>query len=118
AACAYSICSKVFKEEDTAKLNIYADRAIRLIKESVSKGYSNYSQMQADADLDPIRETEGFTRIMKAGNLELRYAAVWNTSNDGVKINLRARRLAQFHELRQVLFRFIGFAHSSMENRS
>jgi tetratricopeptide (TPR) repeat protein len=82
AACAYSIASGVFKETDATKSKVYADRAISLITQSISKGYSSYSHMQADADLDHIRQQNGFIEIMQAGNLDLRYAAVWNPSSE------------------------------------
>jgi formylglycine-generating enzyme required for sulfatase activity len=86
AACAYSITSGAFKDTDATKSNVFADRAVSLITLAVSKGYSNYSHMQEDADLDPIRQHDGFIQIMKAGNLGLRYSAVWNTSTDFVSM--------------------------------
>ena len=82
AARAYSVASGVFKETDADKSKVYADRAISLITQAISNGYSNYLQMQADADLDPIRQQKGFIEIMQAGKLDLRYAAVWNPSSE------------------------------------
>ena len=48
AACAYSLASEAIKAKDTAKSKAYADRAVALLKQAVSNGYSNYSHVQTD----------------------------------------------------------------------
>ncbi|MEZ6127574.1 MAG: SUMF1/EgtB/PvdO family nonheme iron enzyme [Planctomycetaceae bacterium] len=60
---------------------LYADRAVALLERAIEAGYSNYSHMQEDPDLDPIRDHGGFLALMKPGNLDLRYTAVWNESS-------------------------------------
>ncbi|MCH8073937.1 MAG: SUMF1/EgtB/PvdO family nonheme iron enzyme, partial [Proteobacteria bacterium] len=81
AACAYSLCSGVFKEKDAAKSKVYADRAVALINKAIAKEYNNDSLLLTDADLDPIREVDGFMAILNALNIDRRYAAVWQTSS-------------------------------------
>jgi formylglycine-generating enzyme required for sulfatase activity len=53
-----------------------ADRAIALLEAAIANGYSDYSHMQEDADLDPIRELPAFAALMKAGHIERSYSAV------------------------------------------
>jgi len=80
AACAYSIASKVVAEDEPAKSNLYADRAVSLLKEAVANGYNNYSHMQTDPDLDPIHDHPGYQELLSKGQLDHRYAAVWQVS--------------------------------------
>ena len=80
AASAYSIVSGIYHEKDIARSKVYAERAVSLIRQAVEQGYSDFSRMQTDADLDPIRDVKGFIDIMQASNVGLRYAAVWNNS--------------------------------------
>jgi formylglycine-generating enzyme required for sulfatase activity/tRNA A-37 threonylcarbamoyl transferase component Bud32/tetratricopeptide (TPR) repeat protein len=81
AARAYSIASKTFLETDTAKSNTYSNRAVSLIKEAVSRGFLDYSQMQNDAALDPIREVKAFSEFAQA-EFGIRYTGVWNASTE------------------------------------
>lgn len=80
AACAYSIASKVVAEDEPAKSKLYADRAVSLLKEAVANGYNNYSHMQTDPDLDPLHDHPGYQELLSKGDLDCRYAAVWNVS--------------------------------------
>ena len=80
SACAYSVASGVYEEQDVTKANLYADRAVGLLERAIEAGYSNYSHMQEDPDLDTLRDHDGFLELMKPGNLDLRYTAVWNES--------------------------------------
>ena len=77
AACAYSLASQALGRKDPAKRRVLADRAIGVLKTAIENGYSDYSHMQEDADLDPIRGLPAFGEIMKAGHLDRSYAAVW-----------------------------------------
>ena len=80
AACVYSVVSGAYGAQDIARSKVYAERAVSLIRQAVDHGYGDFSHMQIDADLDPIRDVKGFTDIMQASNVDLRYAAVWNNS--------------------------------------
>jgi hypothetical protein len=76
AACAYSVASQVVGGKDAARAKKYADRAVALLQQAIANGYWNYSHMQADPDLDPIRGQLG--TILKPGSLERRYTAAWH----------------------------------------
>ena len=78
-ACAYSIGSGVFRDKDADKSKVYVERAIALLADAVTHGYHNFSHIQIDADLDPIRHHAGFLEITK-GPPDRRYATIWQTS--------------------------------------
>ena len=77
AACAYSVASQVAADKQAAKSKIYAERAVALLKQAVTNGYSDYSHMQTDPDLDPLHEHAAFQELLAKGQLDRRYAAVW-----------------------------------------
>jgi formylglycine-generating enzyme required for sulfatase activity len=78
AACAYALASQAIGRNDAAKGRALAVRATSVLKGAVESGYSNYSRMQEDVDLDPIRGRPEFGEIMKAGHVERAYAAIWS----------------------------------------
>lgn len=80
SACAYSVASAVYEEQDVTKAKLYADRAVGLLARAIEAGYSDYSHIQEDPDLDPLRDHDGYLELMRSGNLGLRYTAVWKES--------------------------------------
>jgi Sulfatase-modifying factor enzyme 1 len=50
-----------------------------LLREAVKNDDADFGKMDEDADLDPVRDEPAFAEIMKAGNVERRYAAVWSS---------------------------------------
>ena len=77
AACACALASQALAGKDRAKSQALSERATRLLRMAIQNGYADYKHMQADDDLDPIRELPAFAEIMKAGHLERSYSAVW-----------------------------------------
>ena len=80
ATCACSLVSQIIGKKDTSKAKSYADRAVALLKDDVAAGHTDYLHMQTDPDLDPLREHPGFLDILKAGRLDRRYTAIWQSS--------------------------------------
>ena len=80
ATCAYSRASQAVAKKDAGKAKLYADRAVALLEDAVTVGYSDYRHIAIDPDLDPVRGHPGFLEIQKGGRLECRYAAVWHSS--------------------------------------
>ena len=76
-ACAYALASQAYAKTDQAKSRNHAERAIHLLQAAIRNGYSNYSHMQEDSDLDPLRDLPAFAEIMKGGHPDRRYTAVW-----------------------------------------
>jgi tetratricopeptide (TPR) repeat protein len=60
AACVYSLTSK----EDEKDL----PRAVKLLRESLRKGYANLRRMATDPDLEPLRATGEFQEIRRAAD--------------------------------------------------
>jgi formylglycine-generating enzyme required for sulfatase activity len=81
AACAYSIASRALAGKDQAKSEWYSKRAVVLLRAAIQKGYTDYGQMREDADLDPLRKLPAFAEVMKAGQMDRQYRAVW-TNDD------------------------------------
>lgn len=77
AACAYAIAAKALRKTDVTKSKTHADRAVALLKQAVSSGYTDYAHMQTDSDLDPIREHPGFVALMTTAHLDHRYCSVY-----------------------------------------
>ena len=118
AACAYSIASKVFEGKDAAKSKVFANRAVALIRQAIENGYNNYSHMEDNSDLDPIREHPDFQKIIQGGNLDVRYAVVWNPStkfesqeSHGLSA---AKHLVRCHELQSQGYRMVSVSTASI----
>ncbi len=65
-----------------ARPRAYTDRAVALLQEAVAHGYSNYTHMQTDEDLEPLHAHAGFGALLRQGSLDRHYAAVWHGSAD------------------------------------
>jgi formylglycine-generating enzyme required for sulfatase activity/tetratricopeptide (TPR) repeat protein len=78
AACVYSIASDAVVKKEPTRAKSYADRAIALLKQAISQGFSNYLHMETDSDLDPIRQHAGYKELLKGAGLDRRYTAVWH----------------------------------------
>ena len=78
AACAYAIASDAVVKKEPTRANSYADRAIALLKQAISHGYSDYLHMETDSDLDPLRQHAGYKELLKGAGLDRRYTAVWH----------------------------------------
>jgi eukaryotic-like serine/threonine-protein kinase len=79
AARAFSLVSKATSRFDKTKGRQLAERCLQLIRELVKNDEADFSKMDEDADLDPIRDDPAFSEIMKAGHPDRRYAAVWSS---------------------------------------
>ncbi|MFK8112563.1 MAG: SUMF1/EgtB/PvdO family nonheme iron enzyme [Rubripirellula sp.] len=80
AARAYSVASGHLRERGITSAKVFASRAISLLKEAIDQGYVDFTKLENDADLDPIRDARGFGDILQTGQRSLRYAAVWNNN--------------------------------------
>jgi formylglycine-generating enzyme required for sulfatase activity len=81
AACAYALASQLVATKEATLSKAYAERAVALLRAAVANGYSNYYwHMQADPDLDPIREQPGFRALLESGKQGWPYAALWQAS--------------------------------------
>ncbi len=56
------------------------DRACRLIEEAVRDRDVEFSRMDVDPALDPIRDDAAFTSLMSASVVDRRYAVVWSSA--------------------------------------
>ena len=77
AACA-SRWRRVPRPRQSRHREERAARAVDLLQEAIRIGYSDYDHIQADADLDPIRNLPAFAAIMRQGQTDRRYGAVWS----------------------------------------
>ena len=59
-ACVYSVASGKIADKKAE----YADRAMELLHKAIKVGYKNADHMKNDSDLDPLREREGFKKLM------------------------------------------------------
>jgi formylglycine-generating enzyme required for sulfatase activity/serine/threonine protein kinase len=66
--------------ERTARRSAYIDRAVALLEQAVAAGYSNYSLLGTDADLEPVRQHPGYLALVRKLHLDRRYSAVWHSS--------------------------------------
>jgi formylglycine-generating enzyme required for sulfatase activity/tetratricopeptide (TPR) repeat protein len=106
AACAYALASQLVATKEAAISKDHAERAVALLQAAVANGYSNYYwHMQADPDLDAIREQPGFRALLESGKQGWPYAALWQASTafasapvqglDPVAYLVRCRALAE-----------------------
>jgi hypothetical protein len=71
AACILSLCVPIVAKHDKLDAKqrqqaaqFYADAAMRLLREAVSKGYKDVPTMKKETDLDPLRQREDFKRLV------------------------------------------------------
>lgn len=81
AACAYSVCSSVFRDEKF-KFQMFADRAATLLQQAVDSGYNDFKHIQQDGDLDPIRTHPKVAKIFQTDAQIPRYAGVWKETRE------------------------------------
>ena len=77
AARAYALASQAVARKDQPRSKSLSDRALSLLGKAIENGYADFTHMQEDADLDPIRNLPAFAEIMKRSHLNRSYAAVW-----------------------------------------
>jgi serine/threonine protein kinase len=71
AACFLSLCipivskhDKLDKKQRTEAAQFYADEAMKMLRDAVSKGFKDTAHMKQDKDLDPLREREDFKKLL------------------------------------------------------
>ena len=71
AACGLSQCVPAVAKHDqlddkrhNEAVQFYADAAMKLLREAVSKGYKDVPHMKKDTDLDPLRQWEDFQKLV------------------------------------------------------
>jgi serine/threonine protein kinase len=71
ATCFLSRCIPIVAQHDKLDdkqrkeaARFYGDAAMKLLREAVSKGYSDVVHMKKDTDLDPLREREDFQKLV------------------------------------------------------
>ena len=58
----YSVASG----KDPAKQQVYADRAMELLRKAVATGYKDVTHMKQDKDLDPLRSRPDFQKLLES----------------------------------------------------
>ena len=79
AAGALALASKAISRTDKEKGRKLADRALGLLREALNNHEADFSRMDDDPNLDPVRDDPSFAEVMKAGHPDRRYAAVWTS---------------------------------------
>ncbi len=101
AACAYAVASSIVASKDATVAQRYADRALVLLREAVSKGYLGYSRIRSDPDLDAIRDRPEFAPLLRGQDRE--YLAIWHPVTGMTSTEVHgedpARHLARCQEL-------------------
>jgi tetratricopeptide (TPR) repeat protein len=71
AACSLSLCIPIVAKHDRLDdkqrqdaAQFYGDAAMKLLREAVSKGFQDVTQMKEDTDLDPLRGRDAFRKLM------------------------------------------------------
>jgi hypothetical protein len=69
AACFLSLCIPIVARHDKLDANqrkaasqFYGDRAMKLLRDAVNKGWKSAMHMKKDTDLDPLRQREDFKK--------------------------------------------------------
>jgi formylglycine-generating enzyme required for sulfatase activity len=55
----------------------YADRAVELLRQAVSRGFGDFAAMLAEVDLEAIRPHPGYHDLLRRNRLLWRYWSVW-----------------------------------------
>jgi formylglycine-generating enzyme required for sulfatase activity len=88
AARAFSLASGALSLSDNARSRQLAERSLQLLREAANNGDADFSRMDEDAALDPIRDRPEFAAIMSVWHQERRYSTVWtsDTSFEAIPI--------------------------------
>jgi formylglycine-generating enzyme required for sulfatase activity/tetratricopeptide (TPR) repeat protein len=54
-----------------------AQRSLVLVEQAVAKGYRNFTALQSEPDLEPIRRLGGYRDLVARHGMQRRYASVW-----------------------------------------
>jgi serine/threonine protein kinase len=71
AACALSLCIPIVQEDKQASredrdkaAQFYGDEALKMLRDAVSKGWNDATNMRKNTNLNPLREREDFKRLV------------------------------------------------------
>jgi hypothetical protein len=56
--------SKLSNDQRAEQSKWCADKAMTMLNDAVAKGYGNTAQLKNDADLNPLRDREDFTKLL------------------------------------------------------
>ncbi|MBL8814899.1 MAG: serine/threonine protein kinase [Planctomyces sp.] len=73
AACVFSLCagaldfpgSGELTEESRAQKQVLINEAINTLRMAIDKGWDDFDQLRTDSDLAPLREFEGFQKLLQ-----------------------------------------------------
>jgi serine/threonine protein kinase len=65
AAGVYAICGR-FAHEDGPLAESYAERAVRLLRQALAKGYQKPARLKTDSDLDALRSRADFQDLVRS----------------------------------------------------
>jgi formylglycine-generating enzyme required for sulfatase activity/tetratricopeptide (TPR) repeat protein len=89
-ACAYSIASRAVVEHSPDESRQFADRAVALLSQAIDNGFRDFSKVQEDPNLDPVRQHPVFLTILRQAGADTWYAAVWQSRRDLCSVELHA----------------------------
>jgi formylglycine-generating enzyme required for sulfatase activity len=82
-----------------------ADRALALLRRAIDSGYGNWSNLQADSDLEEVRGRPGYRRWLADAGVRRLYTAAWSGEADreaealvGLEPQLHLRRCREMIE--------------------
>ena len=71
AACGLAQCVLIVEKDDQAskeqrqqQAQFYADQAMTMLRDAVTKGYKDAADMKKDSDLDPMRQRDDFQKLL------------------------------------------------------
>ncbi|HMF17192.1 MAG TPA: serine/threonine-protein kinase [Gemmataceae bacterium] len=64
AACTMGLCVGIVYKKDSKQARLYADQAMAMLREAVTRGYRDAARMKQDRFLEPLRQREDFRHLL------------------------------------------------------
>lgn len=117
AACALAISSQALVEKQPDLAARCREEAADLLTRAVAAGYTNFTAIQGDLDLEAIRGSEAFRQVLAQGQLDFSLSGVWVTDSAYETVPLLgldpAAHLARCRELASAGYRPISISVSA-----
>ena len=103
AACALGVASRAFAERNSELAARCRNQASELLTRAVNTGYANPESIAHDLDLEGVRDSDAFRRLLAAWRFDLSFAALWSSEANFETIPLLSDNIEAFKAKRREL---------------
>ncbi len=82
AGRAFAQASHIVDNSDPTRAELYRQRAVSLLSQSLQQGFTDAEKLLTDPDLAPLRSDRGYQQLIANESLRTRYSGIWYGDED------------------------------------